>query len=132
MLKVSSPWLFWEVAVSCNACLGRPDLGLLLLRLAAGGVLAAHGAQKLFGWNGGGGLDQTGVAMEAVGYVPGKQSAAAAGVTELGGGALLALGLATPAAGAVAAGAMTARRPCMHRTASSRRKGGMSTRFRSA
>ncbi|MFJ3140426.1 DoxX family membrane protein [Streptomyces sp. NPDC086843] len=94
--------------MSCNACLGRPDLGLLLLRLGAGGVLAAHGAQKLFGWFGGsGGLEQTGIAMEAVGYVPGKRSAAAAGLTELGGGALLALGLATPAAGAAAAGAMT-------------------------
>lgn len=102
--EISSTPLNREADVSCNTCLDRPDLGLLLLRLGAGGVLAAHGAQKLFGWFGGGGLEQTGAAMEAMGYVPGKQSAAAAGLSELGGGALLALGLATPAAGAAAAG----------------------------
>jgi putative oxidoreductase len=87
-------------------CYDRSDLGLLLLRLGTGGVLAAHGAQKLFGWFGGGGLEGTAVAMEAMGYKPGKASAAAAGLAEAGGGTLLALGLATPAAGAAAAGAM--------------------------
>ncbi|WP_327730047.1 DoxX family membrane protein [Streptomyces sp. NBC_00487] len=84
----------------------RRDLGLLLLRLGAGGVLAAHGTQKLFGWFGGGGLEGTGAFMESVGYTPGRASATAAGLAETGGGALLALGLATPAAGAAAAGAM--------------------------
>jgi putative oxidoreductase len=87
-------------------CFDRHDLGLLLLRLGAGGVLAAHGTQKLFGWFGGGGLEGTGAAMEAMGYSPGKASATAAGLAEAGGGTLLALGLATPAAGAAAAGAM--------------------------
>lgn len=84
----------------------RRDLGLLLLRLGTGGVLAAHGAQKLFGWFGGHGIEGTGQFMESVGYSPGKASATAAGLAEAGGGALLALGLATPAAGAAAAGAM--------------------------
>ncbi|MEU0583692.1 DoxX family protein [Streptomyces sp. NPDC006132] len=84
----------------------RRDLGLLLLRLGAGGVLAAHGTQKLFGWFGGHGIEGTGQFMESVGYVPGKTSATAAGLAETGGGVLLALGLATPAAGAAAAGAM--------------------------
>jgi putative oxidoreductase len=44
--------------------------------------------------------------MEAMGYAPGEASARAAGLAEAGGGTLLALGLATPAAGAAAAGAM--------------------------
>ncbi|MFJ5259373.1 DoxX family protein [Streptomyces sp. NPDC088387] len=88
-------------------CCQRRDLGLLLLRLAAGGVLAAHGTQKLFGWFGGHGIEGTGQFMESVGYRPGRVSATAAGLAETGGGTLLALGLATPAAGAAAAGAMT-------------------------
>ncbi|MGV9286113.1 DoxX family protein [Streptomyces sp. NPDC003719] len=88
-------------------CYDRRDLGLLLLRLGTGGVLAAHGAQKLLGWFGGGGLEGTGKAMESMGYTPGRASATAAGLAEAGGGVLLALGLATPAAGAAAAGAMT-------------------------
>ncbi|MFJ9346179.1 DoxX family protein [Streptomyces sp. NPDC101237] len=87
-------------------CCDRHDVGLLLLRLGTGGVLAAHGAQKLFGWFGGGGVEGTGQFMESVGYAPGRQSALAAGLAEAGGGTLLALGLATPAAGAAAAGAM--------------------------
>ncbi|GAA5214940.1 DoxX family membrane protein [Streptomyces thinghirensis] len=87
-------------------CTDRRDLGLLLLRLGTGGVLAAHGAQKLLGWFDGGGIEGTGQAMEAMGYTPGRASATAAGLAEAGGGTLLALGLATPAAGAAAAGAM--------------------------
>ncbi|MFR9794806.1 DoxX family membrane protein [Streptomyces sp. MS06] len=84
----------------------RRDTGLLLLRLGTGGVLAAHGAQKLFGWFGGHGIEGTGRFMESIGYRPGRASAMAAGLAEAGGGTLLALGLATPAAGASAAGAM--------------------------
>ncbi|WP_418960278.1 DoxX family membrane protein [Streptomyces tritici] len=88
------------------ASFNRRDLGLLVLRVGTGAVLAAHGTQKLFGWFGGGGLEGTAKAMEAMGFRPGRPSALAAGLGEAGGGALLALGLATPAAGAAAAGAM--------------------------
>lgn len=84
----------------------RHDLGLLLLRVGTGAVLAAHGSQKLAGWFGGGGIEGTAAAMETMGFHPPKHSAVAAGVGEAGGGILLALGLATPAAGAAAAGAM--------------------------
>ncbi|RII14770.1 putative oxidoreductase MhqP [Streptomyces sp. YIM 130001] len=87
-------------------CLNRRDIGLLALRVGTGAVLAAHGTQKLFGWFGGGGLQETAKGMEAMGFTPGRRSAVAAGLGEAGGGALLALGLATPAAGAAAAGTM--------------------------
>ena len=82
------------------------DLGLLTLRLGVGATLAAHGAQKLFGWFGGGGLVGTGRFFDSVGFTPGKLNAVLAGAGEAGGGTLLALGLATPAAGAAAAGTM--------------------------
>ncbi|MFI0944242.1 DoxX family protein [Streptomyces sp. NPDC021020] len=84
----------------------RKDIGLLALRLGAGGTLLAHGSQKLLGWFGGSGLDATADVMEKMGFRPGRESALAAGLGEAGGGALLALGLATPVAGAAAAGAM--------------------------
>ncbi|CAL9333441.1 hypothetical protein SUDANB120_00118 [Streptomyces sp. enrichment culture] len=86
--------------------INRRDLALLALRAGTGAVLMAHGTQKLFGWFGGGGLDRTAAAMEHMGFTPGRRSALAAGLGEAGGGALLVLGLATPAAGAAAAGAM--------------------------
>jgi putative oxidoreductase len=78
------------------------EIGLLLLRLAVGLTLAAHGAQKLFGWFGGPGLDAAGGFFEMLGFVPGRRSALMAGVTEAGGGLLLALGLITPLAASVA------------------------------
>lgn len=70
-----------------------------LLRVGVGAGFMAHGAQKLFGSFGGPGLDQTGQFFEeSLQMAPGKRNAAAAGVSELGGGALLASGLATPVA----------------------------------
>jgi putative oxidoreductase len=76
------------------------DLGRLLLRVTVGGVFVEHGTQKLFGWFGGHGLVGTGQFFESIGLRPGRRHALAAGVAEAGGGALLALGLATPAAAA--------------------------------
>jgi putative oxidoreductase len=82
------------------------DIGLLVLRAGAGGALFAHGAQKLFGWFGGGGIDGTAAMFDQIGFKPGKVNAIAAGLGEAGGGALLALGFATPAAGAAVSGTM--------------------------
>ena len=82
------------------------DLGLLALRLGVGGTLVAHGAQKLFGWFGGHGLAGTAAFFESVGFRPGRTNAVLAGAGEAGGGTLLALGLATPAAGAAVAGTL--------------------------
>lgn len=69
------------------------DIALLLLRVAVGVALAAHGAQKLFGWFGGYGLAGTGGFFEQLGFRPGKLFAAAAGFSEFAGGLLIALGL---------------------------------------
>lgn len=87
-------------------CVDRRDIGLLLLRLGVGAPMFAHGAQKLFGWFGGSGIEGAAKFMEEHGYEPGKLSAVAAGFSEAGGGTLLALGLATPAGGAAAAAGM--------------------------
>ena len=76
-------------------------IGVLLLRLVVGSTLAAHGAQKLLGWFGGPGIAGTAPFLETLGFVPGRQAATTSGLLEIGGGLLLALGLATPAASAV-------------------------------
>jgi putative oxidoreductase len=77
------------------------DLGLLLLRLTVGLTLAAHGAQKLSGWFGGSGLAGAALAMEKLGFLPGRRHARMAGITEIAGGLLLAIGVATPLAASV-------------------------------
>ncbi|UNO42279.1 DoxX family protein [Streptomyces sp. MST-110588] len=80
--------------------------GLLLLRLAIGLTMAVHGAQKLFGWFGGGGLEGTGQFFTASGYPSGKAMAVVAGLSETLGGLGLAVGLLTPLAGAAIVGTM--------------------------
>ena len=80
------------------------DIGLLILRLAVGLLLAGHGVQKLFGWFGGPGLTGAGGFFEMLGYRPGRRNAALAGLTEAGAGLLLVLGLVTPLAAAAAVG----------------------------
>lgn len=81
-------------------------VGSTVARVFIGATMLAHGTQKLFGWFGGPGLAGTGGFFHSVGYRPGSQHAVAAGLSEAGGGALLALGLATPAAGAAMSSAM--------------------------
>jgi putative oxidoreductase len=76
-------------------------IGILLLRLTVGLTLGAHGAQKLFGWFGGPGLGGTALGMEMLGFLPGRRHALMAGLTEVGGGLLLALGLLTPVAASI-------------------------------
>lgn len=75
------------------------DFGLLLIRFVIGVLFIGHGAQKLFGWFGGHGLKGTGGWLESIGIKPGVVMALFAGVAELIGGALFALGLFTPFAG---------------------------------
>jgi putative oxidoreductase len=83
------------------------DLALLVLRLVVGLLFVGHGAQKLFGAFGGGGLDGTAGMFDSIGLRPGWLHARAAGTAEFAGGALLALGLFTPFAAAVLIAVMT-------------------------
>lgn len=82
------------------------DAGILAARATAGLLLAGHGAQKLFGWFGGPGLEATAQGFVQSGYSPGKLFATLAGASELTGGLLLALGLLTPLAAAAVIGVM--------------------------
>lgn len=70
--------------------------GLLVARVFLGLLMAAHGAQKLFGWFGGHGLVATSGFFEGLGLHPGRWFATAAGVTEFAGGLLTALGFLGP------------------------------------
>tara|TARA_R110000850_G_scaffold121531_1_gene239288 strand:+ start:240 stop:683 length:444 start_codon:yes stop_codon:yes gene_type:complete len=65
----------------------------LAIRLAAGVIFTAHGAQKLFGWFGGYGLEGTAGWMASMGMEPGYLMALMAGSAEFFGGLFLILGL---------------------------------------
>jgi putative oxidoreductase len=71
-------------------------IGLLVARLVLGLLMAAHGAQKLFGWFGGYGLNATGEFMVQLGFPSGRLFASAASAGEIASGLLVALGLLGP------------------------------------
>ncbi len=75
----------------------------LALRIPVGIIFAAHGAQKLFGWFGGYGLEGTGQFFGSIGLAPGYLMALLAGAAEFFGGLALIGGvLVRPAAAALA------------------------------
>jgi putative oxidoreductase len=77
--------------------------GALALRVAIGFIFAIHGAQKLFGWFGGYGLEGTGQFFGSIGLTPGYLMALLAGAAEFFGGLALVFGLLVrPAAAALA------------------------------
>jgi putative oxidoreductase len=77
--------------------------GALALRVLVGVIFAAHGAQKLFGWFGGYGLDGTAQFFGSIGLQPGTLMALLAGAAEFFGGLALVFGLLVrPAAAALA------------------------------
>ena len=82
------------------------NLGLLLLRVVCGLTLAAHGAQKLFGWFGGSGFAKQREGMAKQGYKPALLWAFFVVLGEVGGGLSLAFGLLTPLGAAGVVGAM--------------------------
>src|SRR2546428_8621490 len=71
-------------------------LGLLILRLAVGLTVAAHGAQKLLGWFGGGGITGTRGMVTRLQFRPTELWTWALILGEFGGGLLLALGFLSP------------------------------------
>ena len=90
------------------------DLALLILRIVVGLTLSAHGAQKLFGWFGGHGIEGTGALYDGIGLRPGRFNAWIAGTAELSGGLLIALGLITPLGAAALIAVMTAAVATVH------------------
>ncbi|WP_082305598.1 MULTISPECIES: DoxX family protein [unclassified Pseudoalteromonas] len=76
-----------------NTTFSKSGFDTLALRLGAGTIFFAHGAQKLFAWFGGYGLEGTGGWMESIGITPGILMAAMAGSAEFFGGLFLILGL---------------------------------------
>ena len=82
------------------------NIARLVARTVIGGLFVGHGTQKLMGWFGGPGLEGTAGMMKSLEMNPPRRNAIAAGVAEAGGGALLFLGLATPAASAALIGTM--------------------------
>ena len=82
------------------------SLGLLILRLVVGLTMAAHGAQKLFGWWGGPGMAGWTQSVTKLRIRPAAPWAWIAAMSEFGGGLLLALGLLSPLGSLAIAGAM--------------------------
>jgi putative oxidoreductase len=71
----------------------QPQWASLALRLPLGIIFTAHGAQKLFGWFEGYGLEATGQFMASQGLEPGYLMALLAGGVEFLGGLALIIGL---------------------------------------
>jgi putative oxidoreductase len=82
------------------------DLGLTILRVFVGMLIAGHGAQKLFGLFGGPGLSGTTGMMGSLGLKSARAWALLAATGEFFGGVLLTLGLLNPAGALLIAGAM--------------------------
>jgi putative oxidoreductase len=100
------------------------DVGLLLLRVVVGLTMAAHGAQKLFGWYGGPGMQKVAGFFDSMGLRPGALHAGLAALGEFGGGLLLALGFLTPMGSATITAVMVVAIMTTHRAKGSFNSGG--------
>src|ERR1700682_2033228 len=74
----------------------NPDTGILLIRLFVGLLVAAHGAQKLFGWFGGSGPEGTAKMMGKLNLHPSHFWGFFSGFNEFAGGLLTAAGFLMP------------------------------------
>jgi putative oxidoreductase len=81
-------------------------IGLLILRLGIGLIIAAHGAQKLFGVWGGPGMAKWAQSVQRLRIRPATPWAWVAALSEFGGGLLLASGLLSPLGSLAIMGAM--------------------------
>jgi putative oxidoreductase len=81
-------------------------LGLLVLRLVIGIIMAGHGAQKLFGWWGGPGMKNWTAGMTRMRLRPPAAWAWISALSEMIGGIGLAIGLLSPLPNLAIAGAM--------------------------
>lgn len=90
------------------------DISLFVLHALVGALFVGHGAQKLFGVLGGHGLEGTAGFFDSIGLRPGKAHALLAGLAEVVGGALLALGLLIPLGAALIVAVMTAASITVH------------------
>ena len=79
---------------------GGADVGLLLLRFGIGGVVFAHGAQKVFGIWGGEGQAAFARQLTGYGYQQADTLSWVTGIGELVAGAFVVLGVLTPLAAA--------------------------------
>ncbi|CAM5306728.1 hypothetical protein SAVIM338S_00534 [Streptomyces avidinii] len=82
------------------------DVGLPVLRVVLGLIMAVHGTQKLFQWFNGPSIKDMGAFFDKAGYPAGEAMVVLAGLTELLGALGLVLGLLTPLAAAAIVGVM--------------------------
>ena len=74
------------------------SLGLLVIRVVVGLIVAAHGAQKVFGWWGGPGFAGWTGALKSMRIRPALPWAVASAASEVLGGVAVAVGFLTPLA----------------------------------
>jgi putative oxidoreductase len=88
------------------------DLGSLIVRLAIGGMIFAHGYNHFFG---GGRIPGAGRWFDSLGIKPGRLHAWVTATVEVGAGVMFAAGLLTPLAGAGIVGIMAVAGIVVHR-----------------
>lgn len=91
-------------------------IGLFILRVVIGVTVSAHGAQKLFGWFEGPGLQGFSGMLGSMKVRPSNLWALVAAGGEFVGGILLVLGLLNPIAGFLVAGSMLVAILLVHRS----------------
>src|SRR2546425_2474136 len=90
------------------------NVGLLILRVIIGALFVGHGAQKLFGWFNGHGINGTAGFMKSLRIRNGRVAAVITGLSESVGGLMLVLGFLTPLASAGIIGVMVGAMALVH------------------